>query len=110
MPRNQGRETTCDLPRFLADDIKDLIETDRTPARNMNEYVRQAVAKQVAEDKQKPPRASGPVAAAADSSFAAESANEDTRASQGIARGNRRSVPGFDLTPDAVGAEDAGGN
>jgi len=51
MPRNRQRNTSCDLPRLLTQEIKVLILNEGTAARTLNEYVRTAVQRQVREDK-----------------------------------------------------------
>lgn len=100
MPRDRDRQTTCDLPRYFVREIKGLIAAQRTPAKSVNEYVRQAVARSIREDKEASlpaPRAG----AAADSSFDAESATAKPRLG---AVDDRRSVPGTSK-PGAVRAD-----
>jgi hypothetical protein len=56
MPRNQDEASSTDLPRWQINDIRDLITARRTPARSVSEYVRHAVARQLAEDQTAPPK------------------------------------------------------
>ena len=94
MPRNPMRSTTTDIPRSLAQEIKVLILNERTPARTLNEYVRNAVARQVRDDKSAPRAASG--RAAGGDSAAAESPTKP----RSVAVDDRASAPG--ILPPAV--------
>lgn len=100
MPRDRHRQTTCDLPRYFAREIRTLIAEQRTPAASVNEYVRQAVARQLREDKEAPRAVR--VEAKVASSFGAD----PTPAKPGLGPADdRRSVPGT-LKPGAVRADD----
>lgn len=101
MPRDRFRQTTCDLPCHFAREIKGLIASQRTGATSINEYVRQAVHRQIREDKEVPPPA-----IRAEAAVGATSEGAPTRAKPGLGPvDDRRSVPGT-LKPGAVRADD----
>lgn len=102
MRRTPRKQVTVHLPRALARDVDDLIEGEVIPHVSRDEFVRDAVARRLEEIRTNTRAAFAPREDAADSSFAAESANAKPRLG---AVDDRSPAPGIE-TRSAVGAED----
>jgi hypothetical protein len=51
MPRSADEESMTALPRWMIQDVRELISTHRTPIQNVKEYVRHCVAEKIVHDK-----------------------------------------------------------